>query len=66
MNITEDLYPNNLKNREFDKESALDLSQALPASKQLNLNKLGDGDGLKDNGCSTPSKTDSSGYLGIT
>ncbi len=59
------LYTNNLKNREFDKKGALNLSQATPALKQPNLNKLGDGSGLKDSGCPTPSKTDSSGCLCI-
>jgi hypothetical protein len=36
------LYPNNLKNWEFGKAGALSLSQVKLASKQLNLNKLGD------------------------
>ncbi|MBI3508258.1 MAG: hypothetical protein HY069_01295 [Chlamydiia bacterium] len=32
------------------------MSQAKPASKQLNLNKLSDADGLKSGGCSTPAE----------
>ncbi|MBI3508455.1 MAG: hypothetical protein HY069_02305 [Chlamydiia bacterium] len=32
------------------------LSQAKPASKQLNLNKLSDADGLKSGGCPTPAE----------
>src|SRR5579871_1705664 len=82
-------YPNNLKNREFDKaaetregpvdlrsakqvkrsepgpKGALNLSQAKPAEKQHNLNKLCDASGLEGSGCPTQSKTDSSGCLGI-
>lgn len=50
-------------NREFDKKDALNLSQALPARKQPDLNKLGDGRRLKVGGCPTRSKTDSSGCL---
>ncbi len=53
--ITANIYPNNLKNWEFDK----------PAQKQHNLNKLCDACGLEDSGCPTPSKTNSSGCLGI-
>src|SRR5579862_4622681 len=61
-----DLYPNDLKNREFDKKGALNLSQAKPAQKRHNLNKLCDACGLEDNsGCPTQSKTDFSGRLGI-
>ena len=79
-NIASVIYPNSLKNREFNKEGALNSSQALPASlrkhpkeqgnallggEQAHLNKLGDGDGLEGSGCTTPLKTDSSGCLGI-
>ncbi|MBI3508619.1 MAG: hypothetical protein HY069_03155 [Chlamydiia bacterium] len=32
------------------------LSQAKPASKQLNLNKLSNADGLKSGGCPTPAE----------
>ena len=57
------VHTNNLKNREFDNGGALNLSQALPPRKQPNLNKLGDGRGLKVSGCPTQSKTDSLGCL---
>ncbi len=43
----------------------MNLSQALPASKQLNLNKLGDADGLQIQRLLTSSKTNSSSCLGI-
>ena len=59
------LYPNNLKSREFDKERALNLSQAQPAPKQLNLNKLSDAGGSQIEWLPTPSKTAFSGCLGI-
>ncbi|MBI3508825.1 MAG: hypothetical protein HY069_04260 [Chlamydiia bacterium] len=32
------------------------MNQAKPASKQLNLNKLSDADGLKSGGCPTPAE----------
>ena len=56
-----DVYRNNLKNREFDKEGALNLSQAQPAPKQLNLNKLSDAGGSQIEWLPTPSKTAFSG-----
>jgi len=59
------LYPNNLKNWEFGKEGALNLSQAKPASKQLNLNKLGDADGSQRQWLPTQPKTNFSSCLGI-
>jgi hypothetical protein len=59
------LYRNYLENREFDKEAPLNLNQALPALKQLNLNKLSDAGGFKFNGCPTQSKTDSRGSFCI-
>jgi len=41
------------------------LSQALPAPKQLNLNKLSDADGSQIQWLTTPSETDFSGCLCI-
>ncbi len=60
------LYRNNLKNREFDKEGAVNLNQAKPALKQPNLHKLGDAGGFKVTGWPTQSKPDSSGCFGIS
>ncbi|MGE0633805.1 MAG: hypothetical protein AB7O96_15430 [Pseudobdellovibrionaceae bacterium] len=42
------------------------LMSSQPASKQLNLNKLGDAGGFKFSDCPTQRKTDSSGCFGIT
>ena len=41
------------------------MSQALPAPKQLNLNKLSDAGGFKFSGCPTQPKTDFRGRFGI-
>jgi len=59
------VYTNNPEGREFDKECALNLSQAQPAAKQPNLNKLGDGDGLQIQRLPTQSETDLRGCLCI-
>ena len=56
-----DIYRNNLKNRDFDKEAAqiFDLEQATIAARQ------GASEDQKDAAKPTPSKTDSSGCFGI-
>jgi len=64
--IPQKIYRNNLKNREFDKEGAVNLDQAKPAPKQIDLHKSIDGGGSKDTGSPTPSKTDSSSCFGTT
>ncbi len=43
----------------------MNLSQAKPTPKQLNLNKLGDAGGSRIHWPATLAKTDSSGYFGI-
>ncbi len=42
----------------------MNLSQAKPARKQLNLNKLGDAGGFQIHWPATLAKTDSSSYFG--
>ncbi len=59
------LYRNNMKNREFDKEGAVNLNQAKPQALQPNLHKLGDAGGFKGTGRPTPLKTDSSRCFGM-
>ncbi len=44
----------------------MNLSQAKPTPKQLNLNKLGDAGGSQIHWPATLAKTDSSGYVGIS
>jgi len=56
-------YTNNFENRKFDKEPALNLGQAQPTSKQLNLNKLSDADGSQIQRPATPSKIGFRGCL---
>ncbi len=43
----------------------MNLIQAKPMPKQLNLNKLGDAGGFQIHWPATLAKTDSSGYFGI-
>ncbi len=45
--------------------AAMNLNQAKPAQKQLNLHKLGDADGFQIHWPATLAKTDSSSYFGI-
>ncbi len=43
----------------------MNLSQAKPTPKQLNLNKLGDASGFQIHSLATLAKTDSPSYFGI-
>jgi hypothetical protein len=50
--------PNVIQKSGICQGGALNLSQAKPTPKQLNLNKLSDAGGLKFTGCSTQAETD--------